>query len=61
MHAPFTIVWKFLQEDQGATMVEYALLTSLIAMVAFSGVVLFGDSVHTLYKNILDEIVAALP
>jgi pilus assembly protein Flp/PilA len=61
MHAPFVIVRKFLQGDQGATMVEYGLMTSLIAMAAFSAVVLFGNSLHTLFQNILDDIVAALP
>ncbi|WP_206995097.1 Flp family type IVb pilin [Trinickia mobilis] len=60
MHAQHTIVSRFLKEDQGATMVEYALLISLIALIAFAGVVAFGNSMQTLYQNIRDQIAAAL-
>jgi pilus assembly protein Flp/PilA len=60
MRASLTKMRKFLEEDRAATMVEYALMVSLIAMVAFASVVLFGDSVKALYQHILDEITAAL-
>ncbi|MEX3959327.1 Flp family type IVb pilin [Trinickia sp. EG282A] len=50
-------VWK---EDDGATMVEYAFMVSLIALVALAGVATFGNAVLGLYQNIRDEIVAAL-
>jgi pilus assembly protein Flp/PilA len=43
-------------DDDGATMVEYALLVGLIAIVAFVGISLFGTSVSGLYTTIASAI-----
>jgi Flp pilus assembly pilin Flp len=43
--------------DRGATAVEYTIMVSLIALVIFAGVVLFGRSVRGLF----DLIVSAPP
>lgn len=49
----------FVREDEGATMVEYGLMVSLIAIAAFAAVVHFGTSLQSLYGHIRDEIAAA--
>ncbi|MGN6807913.1 MAG: Flp family type IVb pilin [Trinickia sp.] len=50
----------FVREDEGATMVEYGLMVSLIALAAFASVVYFGTQLQALYENISNEITAAL-
>jgi pilus assembly protein Flp/PilA len=50
-------VWK---DEDGATMIEYALMVSLIAMAAFAGASSFGTALQQLYENIRDEIGAAV-
>lgn len=42
--------------EQGASLVEYALLVSLIAMVCFAAVVFFGSSTSAKFSNVSSEI-----
>jgi Flp pilus assembly pilin Flp len=60
MRALWMMLSRLWEEDAGATMVEYALLISLIAITAFSGVSVFGNSVLHLYEHIRDDIVSAI-
>lgn len=60
MRALFVIVRRLLQADRGATSIEYALMASLIAIAALSGVSLFGNAVLAIYQNIVSELTAAL-
>jgi pilus assembly protein Flp/PilA len=39
-------------EDRGATMVEYALIVSLIALVAATGVALFGTALSNFFSGL---------
>lgn len=39
--------------EEGQALVEYALLVSLVALVAFIGVEAFGHSVASLYSHIV--------
>lgn len=41
---------KFATQDDGATMVEYALMVALIAIVCLVAVTAFGASVNGLFK-----------
>ena len=43
-----------LNEDQGASMVEYALLLILIAVVAFVGVQVAGQEVSNAFSTVAD-------
>ena len=54
------ILSRFWQDENGATMVEYALMVSLIAIAAFAGAHLFGTKLQALYEHINDEIAAAI-
>jgi pilus assembly protein Flp/PilA len=46
-------------EDQGASMVEYALLVALIAIIAFVAVQLAGDTLSGTYSEIATNLVDA--
>lgn len=45
--------------ERGASMVEYALLVVLIAIIAFVAVQLAGDQLSTLYSTIADSVTNA--
>lgn len=42
--------------DRGATMVEYALLVSLIAIVAIVGVTVFGNAISSFFSGLADSL-----
>ncbi len=43
-------------DERGATLVEYALLVTLIALVCFSAVTILGSSVSTQFSSINDPL-----
>jgi len=47
----FKLITAFLQEENGASIVEYAILVSLIAMVAIATIVLAGGEVKGLFDG----------
>jgi Flp pilus assembly pilin Flp len=51
-HVLVHALWRT-REDQGQALVEYALLLSLIAIVAFISVETFGLRVFALYSHIV--------
>lgn len=46
----------FFKEEQGASMVEYALLVALIALVAVAGVILVGNDLLAFYNNLAAQL-----
>lgn len=42
---------RFLREEDGATIVEYAILASLISIAAIAIILLVGDEVLALFKG----------
>ena len=44
------------ERENGASMVEYALLVSLIAMVAFAAVTLVGQALDSRYDSIASSV-----
>ncbi len=50
---------KFLADDQGASMVEYALLVILIAIVALVAVTLAGTELSSTYSEIASSVEGA--
>jgi pilus assembly protein Flp/PilA len=44
-----------LQNDEGATAVEYGLLVSLIAVVIIAGVTLFGNHLNDVFTSITSK------
>jgi pilus assembly protein Flp/PilA len=43
---------QFVRDEQGASAIEYALITALIAMVLIAGVTALGKNLDTWYTNI---------
>jgi Flp pilus assembly pilin Flp len=50
------LVGRFIREDQGQDLVEYALLLALIALVVVAGVRTFGNALFTFYTGLADRI-----
>lgn len=51
-----TIKWSALKEETGASMVEYALLVVLIAIVAIAAVNLAGNEVENTFNDIASNL-----
>ena len=47
---------KFINQDQGATAVEYAIMVSLIAGVIVAAVALLGGNTQNLFQDAADKI-----
>lgn len=50
---------QFIKEEDGATMVEYAILVALISVVAIATIVLIGEEVNTSFETVETELSAA--
>ena len=50
------IVTRFQEDDAGASMVEYAILVALIAIVAIAAVQSLGTGISQVFQNILGRI-----
>ncbi|GKT09322.1 Flp family type IVb pilin [Desulforhabdus sp. TSK] len=51
-------VQNFLKEEEGATMVEYALMVALIAVVCIATVKTLGGNVNTMFGDVAKKIAA---
>jgi pilus assembly protein Flp/PilA len=51
---------RFVREDQGQDLIEYALLAGFISLVAVTAITNVGSGVNTVYGNI-DAQVDAIP
>ena len=53
-------VWRvgrrFLAEDEGASLVEYAILVALIAIVAIAAVQALGSAIVQVFQNIVSRL-----
>ncbi len=47
---------RFLKDTRGATAIEYALIASLIAVVAISGMKMIGNKILNQLNNIADNL-----
>ena len=54
MKAFMDVVQAFVRDDEGATMIEYALLVALIAVVVAAGLVTLGTAIKTKYSSVSD-------
>jgi pilus assembly protein Flp/PilA len=56
MQRLFIQAQRFMGDDDGATMVEYALMLALIAVVCITAVGLIGTNANTLFNSIATAI-----
>ena len=47
---------RMIKDDEGATLVEYGLVVSLIAVAAIGAMTALGTSVSTMFNNIAGQI-----
>jgi pilus assembly protein Flp/PilA len=52
------LVRRFVKNDEAATMVEYALMLSLIAVVCIIAVTLIGTNANKIFNNIATNLPA---
>jgi len=51
------VLTRFIFEEDGQTLVEYAFLISLIALIAITGIAIFGSKVkQSLYDDISTQL-----
>ena len=48
------VAHAFMRDEEGATMIEYALLVALIAVVVAAGLVTLGTAIKTKYSSVSD-------
>lgn len=53
-----SLLGRFVRKDEAATMVEYALMLSLIAVVCIIAVTLIGTNANTIFNNIATNLPA---
>jgi pilus assembly protein Flp/PilA len=51
-----TTITSMIRDEEGATMVEYGLLVSLIALAALTAVKLVGTNLTTLFNNVANQL-----
>ena len=59
LQAGFTDRWVTFKDDEGAGMVEYALLVVFIALIAIVGIEIAGGSISALFSRIAGDLDAA--
>ena len=47
---------NFFKDEEGATMVEYALLVSLISIAAITVLVLIGPQLKAIFQQVVDNL-----
>lgn len=52
------LIQKFLKDESGATMVEYAILVALISVAAIVIIVAVGQQVNEAFTKVSDELTA---
>ncbi|MGZ3487291.1 MAG: Flp family type IVb pilin [Isosphaeraceae bacterium] len=47
---------RFFRDEEGASLVEYGLLLSLVAVVCIAAVTLLGSNISTMLSNLASQI-----
>jgi len=55
MKSPKVLIRRLLNDDEGATSVEYAIMAGLIATVVVGAVALLGNNVNTLFSSFVEQ------
>ena len=53
------IVTRFLNDDSGATAIEYGLIAALVAVVIIVGLTSLGTSVNSTFTNVASNVSGA--
>jgi pilus assembly protein Flp/PilA len=52
---------RFIREDKGQDLIEYALLAGFISLAAVGAITAVGDELNVLYDDVKDQVIAAQP
>ena len=52
-------IQRLVEDEEGATLVEYGLLVGLIAIVAIGAITLLGDEINAVFTSINNALSAA--
>lgn len=50
------LITSFVQDESGATMVEYAVLVAMIAAAVITTIVILRDEINNAFQRIIDEL-----
>jgi Flp pilus assembly pilin Flp len=50
------LLMKLFKEEEGAGLVEYALLVAFIALAVIAGVTIFGETLNTWFGSLAEQI-----
>ena len=53
--------WKFIQDEGGATAMEYGLMVALISVVMMSALFVLGPGIQTNFNTVKSGFTAAAP
>ena len=56
MTKPLAAFTKFVHDEEGASLVEYGLLLSLVAVVCIVAITTLGSSISTMFSNLARSI-----
>ena len=54
-----TILTRFLQDDSGATAIEYGLIAALVSVAAIGALTALGGSLYTLFTTVSSAVSTA--
>ena len=54
------MIWRFLDDEGGATAIEYALIAALVALAIMGGLGSFANSMNKLWTNTAERLDAVL-
>lgn len=60
MQARVRAVTRWIDDEQGVTSIEYALLAAMFAMVALAGVVTLRDALVDAYGSVVSAVTTAM-
>jgi Flp pilus assembly pilin Flp len=52
---------RFIREDRGQDLIEYALLAGFISLAAVSAITAVGGELNVLYEDVKDQVIEAQP
>ena len=56
----FTLISRFVQEDSGATAIEYGLIAALVSVAAIGALTAMGNSLSTMFDTVSTALSGAV-
>jgi len=56
MTKPLAASTKFVRDEEGASLIEYGLLLSLVALVCIAAITVLGSSISTMFSRLASQI-----